>query len=112
MIANRSLKDKLIFGFFILSFFLALLLSGCDSVGDNDHCSAGLFTEAGECCTYVCDVECTVYKEGTCNCECEEENDPDFASDYGVDGNFDSVDENIDLVFDEGNGDIVPPSLN
>ena len=86
-----KMKTRTILG--VLIFFI--FISGCSK----EVCKSGLYA-SGECCTYVCDIECNEgYKEGTCNCECKES--------VLVDGGEDT---NIEDIFDDG-GDIKPPGL-
>lgn len=83
--------QKIIFLFLILGI---LFISGC-----NQNCESELYTSDGQCCTYVCDTDCdNGYKEGTCNCECEE-----------MPG-LDTGDTNINSIFEDAT-DIEPPSI-
>ena len=73
-----------------------LFISAC-----KEKCDSGLYTSDGECCTYICKIECeNGYKEGTCNCECKETTEEDTSTD----------DTNIDDIFDS-NDNIEPPSI-
>jgi len=86
------MKAKILIGIFLI------FLAGCTK----PICESGLFTNDGKCCTYVCDGECLAYKEGTCNCECEDDTVRP-AEDMDVDAN-------IDDIFGDG-GEIEPPQI-
>jgi len=90
-----KMKKEMIFLFFVFGIFL----SGCSLY--QQECESGLFTKDGECCTYICDLECpNGFVEGTCQCEC-------IPSDQNVVGDQNT---NIDNIFDD-NTDIQPPPV-
>lgn len=96
------MKKARLLSIFII--FSSLVLAGCTTL----PCKSKLYTEEGECCTYVCDKECSNgYVEGTCHCECVEGDNPDNGDDTYSGGDDDL---NIDDIF--GNDDdIVPPPI-
>ena len=80
------MKKTIVSGIILFLFVLTACKPACDS---------GVFAANGECCTYVCDLECPVgYEEGTCNCECSAA----------------GGDTNVDDIFDDS-GDVAPPEL-
>jgi len=116
---RRKMRPAVIF-LMIVGIVVSFVIVSCVlAPSDKGECNSGLHAADGECCSYVCtDRACPDgYKEGTCNCECDEgtgQDDGTGPSDDARDSDEDytQLGDSVDDVFGGAEDTtIVPPGI-